>query len=299
MNHHDIVVLGDVNMDCCVTENLQFAFSSLTQNGCIAWHPINERPGGTGLNFAVEAQRFGYCPLLVGRIGNDYAGHCLREYLSNLNLSKGIYVDSFAPTGRSIIVRDLNDVRLLVDNGRNANRSLTEGDVEVYSEEIINAQILYISGYCIKDPEAPRLRAVRKAVDIAMSGNVIIAFDVVPHKIYSTYTLSELHEIIPRIDILISEVATMRRFLGIGCSSEILCEDICAQTLEIIKNKYSRCILRWGQSGLDCELLWDRTKDITIRRSNDHAGESDKRGFGDRVAIDAFTTIFGLAPIMP
>lgn len=299
MKPYDIVILGDVNLDYCVSGNLDFTFSSLRENGRISWQKIEERPGGTGLNFALYAKKRGFNPLLIGCVANDHAGHILLDYLSRVGLSEGISTHANTCTGKAIIVRDANDIRLLVDNEINANRLLSTADVERHAEAIRGAALIYISGYCIKDRSAPRFSAVQKAVEVAAGGQTAIAFDVVPHRIYEVYTLDELRQAVPRVDILISEVTTVRRFLGMGTPAETVDEAVSKETLEALKPYLERFVLRWGPSGVDDEIIWDGLKGQIFRRSHDHSHAEEKRGFGDQITLEVIENIFNFKPAQP
>src|SRR5437588_10605656 len=127
---YSIVVMGDINLDWYARGPLSFPFSSLAANGVIEWKQIDELPGGSGVNFALFAQQMGYNSLLLGKIGDDPAGRFIYEWLQQRGLESGITVDYSLSTGKAFLARDKNDIRLLVNNTPNANRTLTESDVE-------------------------------------------------------------------------------------------------------------------------------------------------------------------------
>ncbi|ASC73513.1 Hypothetical protein XM38_044800 [Halomicronema hongdechloris C2206] len=297
---HDVIVLGDINLDCCVLGNLELDFSSLVENGRIVWEKIEDRPGGTGLNFAILAKKRGYDPLLIGRVGNDFPGGLLLDFISNLGLNKGVFVDKNNPTGRAVVVRDAKDIRLLIDNNTkeklNANQFLSLDNIKSYSEEIKNSRFLYISGFCIKDKSVPRFESVQQAIDIAVKNGTSIIFDVVPHKIYEEISFKQLRETIPQANIVFSEVATIRRLLSLGTTQENITERIAEETAQALRKFYHRFALRWGRSGVDEEIIWDGIARKMTRRSHDHSSAEEKRGFGDQIALDALGNVFGLGP---
>jgi len=300
MRTPDIVVLGDVNLDWSVRGHLPFRFSELKENGVITWAPIEELPGGSGLNFAWFAKRAGYRPVLLAKTGADSAGHFLRVWLQEAGIVFPVSEDPAFETGRAFLVRDGNDIRLLVNNLDNANHKLRTSDIEPHCADIGSCRVLYISGYCIMDETVPRFRATSRAMEIASaqraSGGPIVVFDVVPHRIYERYTFDLFKLLTKHVQIVISEVATMRRFLGLGSKSEIIDRAVAEETLGHLKAHYRQCILRWGPSGCDEQLLWDATTERLKWEETGHKAANDKRAFGDALAIRALQTFFEVLP---
>lgn len=295
--NYDMVVMGDINLDWRGRKTLSFPFSELVVNGIIEWTPIDELPGGSGLNFARFAHEEGYKPLLLGKVGNDPAGEFIREWLQQCGLESGILTATSLGTGKAFIVRDKNGIRFLVNNEPNANQALSVSDVEQYADVIVSCHILYISGYCTMYPEAPRKLATEKAIELARTGpKTCIVFDVVPHQFYRIYTFSQFRDLTSEVDILISEVATMRRFLGMGYKDETLARYEAEETAEKLAEFYNHFILRFGPSGCDEQVVWNAQSQKLIWEETGHNQTSDKRGYGDRLAIRAIREVFKLAP---
>ncbi len=231
MTHrHDLVVMGDVNLDTVVTQFLPYEFGTITSNR-LTFAPIEETFGGSGLIFCVQAQNLGFSTFLLSKKGNDFTGNQIQGELirhSRITFPPGLVCDS--PTGHAIIVRDHAQVRLLVNNDNNANFQLTSADVTRFGQEITACKVLHISGYCINRKDVPRFQATLQAMGIARSVSQgekpIIALDVVPHRIYEQFSFVEFYEITKNVDVLVSEVATMRRFLGLGECSETIDAEI-------------------------------------------------------------------------
>lgn len=293
----DIVILGDMNLDWVVSGHLPFRLSSLQENGVIAWSAIEELPGGSGLNFARFSCSAQWKPLLIGCLGQDTAGDFLRRWLASQGIDAALQESSIHNTGRAFIARDAADIRLLVNNTPNANADLNEALVVCESKHIQEAAVLYISGYCIQERGAPRFLATLRAMELAKSADApVVVLDVVPHRIYETYSFDEFLELTHSVDILISEVATMRRFLNVGSRSEEIDEKIARETMELLSRYYDGCILRYGPSGCDMEFLWHREALTTVSHATSHCETADKRGFGDRLAIAALSGYFGVLP---
>jgi sugar/nucleoside kinase (ribokinase family) len=291
---YDIVVMGDINLDWACPGNLSFTFTSLISNGIIEWRQIAEVPGGSGLNFASFARQAGFHPLLLGKLGRDPAGEFLQRWLDDNCLNEGI---SFCPasTGKAFIVRDQQDIRFLVNNTPNANSWLSEQDVEQHTQAIQNAKFLYISGYCIMDLEALRLKATQRAIQLAhQSQSTLIIFDVVPHHIYNILSFEHFRSLTGKIHILVSEVATIRRFLGLGDRSERITSLLVDETIEQLKPYYPAFILRYGPSGCDQQAIWNG-KDLIFEDTH-HSQASDKRGYGDQLTIRSLMDVYGIRP---
>lgn len=293
-----VVVLGDINLDWAVKENLAFSFAELSENGRIVWQEVDEVPGGSGLSFAKFAQRAGFHTMLIGRVGSDSAGRFLQEWLDNEGIAATLSVDTVRGTGRAFMVRDQSDVRLLVNDRENANHGLTIEDIERASAALLNCQILYVSGYCIMHSNAPRtaatLRAISLARERAMRSASTIVFDVVPHRIYEFYSLEQLQTLTEGVDIVISEVATMRRLLRVGTREEIVDRRMAQETLALLKGYYSGIVLRFGPSGCDEQLLWDSRRGEVRWEKTGHAQAPEKRGFGDMLAVRCLQEFFGV-----
>jgi sugar/nucleoside kinase (ribokinase family) len=294
MTRYDIVVLGDVNMDYVVAHNLSFPLSSLVHNGLICWEEIDELPGGSGLNFCSFAADAGYKCLMFGRVGKDAAGATITKWLEARNIAMPRHWVSSDSTGKAIILRDSTDVRLLINNRNNANHTLDERDMDESAMTLATCQVLYVSGYCISETQAVRHGAALKAMALAKAGPKApaIVFDVVPHRIYEKFTFDEFRARTEHVDILVSEVATVRRFLGLGSTTETIDLAMAQDTAERIGNFYPRAVLRYGPSGCDWEVLLDQSTGNLVCQETGHDHAVDKRGFGDRLALSALRDFF-------
>jgi sugar/nucleoside kinase (ribokinase family) len=284
-------------MDWVGRKSLSFSFADLVTNGVIEWAAIDELPGGSGLNFAHFAYEEGYVPLLLGKIGADSAGAFIKNWLKEYSLDDGIFETAECGTGKAFIIRDKSDIRFLVNNQPNANTELSPADINQFSTEIITTPILYISGYCAMYPDVPRKAALDRAVEIAQQDSQKwLVFDVVPHQIYNIYNFAKFLDLTRHVNILISEVATMRRFLGLGDRSEKITAQEVNQTAHKLTDYYPNFILRYGPSGCDYEYIWNGQTRQGIYNDTDHKLAADKRGFGDRLTIKALKDYFNLKP---
>lgn len=293
-----IVALGDVNMDYVVARNLSLPFSDLVENGLIYWEDIDEIPGGSGLNFCAFAADAGYRSLLLGKVGNDLAGPAITAWLEARGIAVPRRWTAAAPTGKALILRDGADIRLVVNNRHNANHALSADDVDENLAAIASCLVTYVSGYCVSDPAAARYKAALHAMTHARSGPTppTIVFDVVPHRIYEQFSFEQFRDCTQHVDILITEVATVRRFLGIGSIAETIDETMARDTAERIAKYYPKVMLRYGPSACDQQILADATTGRLVHQATGHAQAADKRGFGDRLALTALAHFFHVLP---
>jgi len=291
-----IVVLGDVNLDYVVRENLPFRFVDLVENGILRLQEIDERPGGSALNLCYYAKDK-FRTFLLGKVGKDSAGEFISGWLKAQMIEHQRNWVALKPTGKAIICRDASDVRLLVNNVDNANHTLSIDDIEANKEIIKNTDVLYISGYCFNVQTAPRFIAAQKAIEVAKSEiskkHPFIVFDVVPHRIYENLTFSRFLELTKGVDLIISEVPTIRRFLSLGTKDETIDKKKALETLELAKKYFSNIILRFGPSGCDQQLGFsNETSEFFFNEDTGHNNASDKRGFGDKLTISTLDKHF-------
>jgi len=298
MTRYDIVSLGDVNMDYVVARNLEFPLSSLVQNGLICWEDINETPGGSGLNFCAFAAEAGYRCLLLGKVGKDSAGPAITKWLKARRIAMPRRWTTSDPTGKALIMRDSMDIRLVINNKHNANHALDVDDVARHKSALTSCRVLYVSGYCISELRMARYQAALQAMAWAKAGRhpPSVVFDTVPHRIYERLTFEQFRNCTQHVDILISEVATMRRFLGLGSKTEIIDLAIAQDTAERVRQYYPRVVLRYGPSGCDEEILIGSDVGGCVHRATGHAHAADKRGYGDRLALIALRDVFRVLP---
>lgn len=295
---YDIVALGDVNLDFVVHNNLPFSFRSLVSNGVIHWDEIKEIPGGSGLNFCSFASEAGYQSLIISKVGDDYAGQIITEWLKQKKIAFPDQWHTAAATGKAWIMRDKADIRLLVNNNRNANHCLDINDIEENKDAINSCKVLYVSGYAISEPDTPRYKSALYAMEYAKSAPMqpVIVFDVVPHRIYEKFSFGQFLKHIKNVDIVISEVATIRRFLDLGTKTERIDEKMALETAQQFCNYYNRFMLRYGPSGCDRQILFDKLNNGFHDDETGHNLASDKRGLGDKLALIALRDFFRVLP---
>lgn len=122
------------------------------------------------------------------------------------------------------------------------------------------------------------------------SNHAKLVFDVVPYRIYETYTLEEFLELTMSVDILISEVATIRRFLGLGDRNEKIDNTTVEETAKTLteRSKFRNVVLRYGHSGCDKQYVLKNGSLSEAPHPDDHNAQTaaGMTGFGDKMTLE-------------
>jgi len=135
----EIVVVGSLNLDTTArVGRLPGPGETVLGTG----HATDT--GGKGANQAVAAARLGRQVGMVGRVGDDDAGHHIRQVLTAEGIdAHGVSVDDAAPTGMAFITVDsVGENMIVVSPG--ANAALTILDLERSGDLIANAGVLLL-----------------------------------------------------------------------------------------------------------------------------------------------------------
>ena len=154
MNDQNFVAVGDVMVDV-----------SASGSGHAA--SIEIGAGGSAVNAALWAAACGADATVVGRVGDDLAGHAVRAALEERDVRAELSVDSEASTGTFLVV----DGEIRADRGANARFQPEHLPGE------LRADVILVSGYLPSE-------TVAAAVDQAVGTWVALApglLDPLPH----------------------------------------------------------------------------------------------------------------------
>ena len=129
-----IVVVGGLNVDTLIRVG---CFSKEGEIFAAKSHDV--MPGGKGLNQAIGVAKLGAEAYLIGRRGVDFEGNVLINSLLEHNVDvSGVKSDSQFATGRAYIhIQETGESSIAFYEG--ANKNLSPGDVEEFSEVFENA----------------------------------------------------------------------------------------------------------------------------------------------------------------
>lgn len=132
----DVVVVGSINQDVSVSVPDFPTAGETVLGGALAI-----RPGGKGANQAVAAAKLGARVTMVGRVGDDAAGHAMLDNLTanGVDVSKVEY-ELHAATGTALIaVAEDGENSIVVAPG--ANAELTPGGLPGLSGKVLLLQL--------------------------------------------------------------------------------------------------------------------------------------------------------------
>ena len=160
LRNKKIVVIGAINQDTLLYVKRP------PQNGETA--TIRKRvilPGGKGLNQALGTTRLGAETYLIGKIGKDYAGSMIYDFLKTNNVNtEGVIMEPNLSTGQAYIeVSEDGDSSIVLYDG--ANACLTPHDIHSYES------LLEDASFCLLQTELP-METVEYAAALAREHNV-------------------------------------------------------------------------------------------------------------------------------
>jgi sugar/nucleoside kinase (ribokinase family) len=253
-----LAVIGDINVELSFDIS-ERTFQEITHD-ILLYRPITLRIGGTASNFANASLNYFDAVHVIGKVGDDLLGHHAITHLRALGISVHCGIEPQAPTGLGIQIRDAypvtpQGVRLLTIRANSANRELTVDDIMTHADIVATSNLLMLDGYCFLD--SPRREASLTAVSIAQAHKVPIALDLVPHNAYVLYDLGALKTLLAPVDILITELATIRHFLGLNVSASILDKTSALDTVPVLQSELGNKIvlLRFGVGNLDQSMI--------------------------------------------
>jgi len=184
------------------------------------WHVA-----GAGANIAIAASSIGFSPVfLISKIGlqldgqPDIAARFILDKLNKYNIKVLYAGDQSIITGTNMIIYRGENKRLIIADNR-FEVSLNSTDI---SPEIIAAatqsDILFVSGYSLMSKSSAQATLLLMREVSRRGGS--IALDVVPHKIHKHLSLEEFREYTELVDILITELNTIRHLYPSVAASE-------------------------------------------------------------------------------
>ncbi len=157
-----IVVVGSIHMDI----NLNVKESPQAGKSIEAVH-CAFNPGGKGANQAVGVAKLGKDVFLIGKVGNDYEGTVILDFLNKNDVNiHGISRDKHVDTGKAFI-HILEDGESTITFYPAANNQLTPEDIDRNICSFKNAR------FCLLQTEIP-LKTFEHVAEVAKANNVQI-----------------------------------------------------------------------------------------------------------------------------
>jgi septum formation protein len=206
-----VVSVGDINYDLAFNKFPAGFFSGLHSPGEHVRGELYRGIGGTAAIFALRAREAGFkqCSVL-GVIGGDALGRSIEEDLHQRRIRTLLPVDFERRTSIALVFRDeaKNDTTLTLTD---AHQALSEDDVNKARSAIEGAHVLFVSGYCLTDPN--RQKAALKAMEWAKEANRLVVLDVTVDmdKAFDFTTFINMTQ--DKVDVLVAEIPTILAWL--------------------------------------------------------------------------------------
>lgn len=295
-----LVVLGDVMIEARA-DLPGVRFTDLAADR-LAYAPARAVVAGTAMNMARCATGYFRRVALLAKIGDDAFTPVIRRELRRMGVRDLLCVEPGAANGVSVMLRDGTGrpdavgvegggpvgrdalgpgVRLLVVDDQGPGRRLTEDDVRRAAPAIRRADVLFADGYSLLAPASRG--ALRAALDVARRGGTLVAFDLVPHDIDRRLPAAEAAPVLGSVDVVITEVPTLARLLGLPVPSTP------AEVREMLPALDRRVggrplwLLRHGPTSLEDVVAYRRGQ-VLVEYASGYGPGVRRTGFGDRLA---------------
>lgn len=283
-NRPKAVVLGDVVVDV-VTDLSQITLKKSSDLNDRFENNVVQLVGGSARNVSIAAIRAGFSVSLISKIGSktkkhnkpDANGQFIIDSLKKEKINPLFSIGNHLKTGKVIIVYLPNDKRIMVSD-RGASVGLSRNDLSAKAISAVkNADLLYVDGY--NSLKNPMKSTAKFLMELASKHRTLVAFDVVPHKIYKLMSFKQLRAYTKYVDVICFELNTARRFLEMRPVNKPPQISSIIQSLKPFTDIYKVVFTR---SGNNCLAINDQglMKKIKTNYGNDIGIE--KRGYFDK-----------------
>jgi sugar/nucleoside kinase (ribokinase family) len=274
-----ILVLGDLILDSVAKLSFAPDGRALTGEDINVWMPdLTDCCGGSAFNFAAAAAKQGLDPVLVGCVGDDWAGEYLLQGIQRHGIEHVVNKTASRSTGRVLIAYFRDGSRVMLASRPSANDCLSDVSFDVVSKES-SVDAVWVSGLCIRDRATPRYQTTLDLISAARAAGAKIIIDIVPHDFHRYFgTYKELVRVLGPIDGLASAVSSARSLFGLPSTSEPSDETL-RETAKSCLEEVSFTILSYRSSNDYVQLAQNRGAWWDISR--DELNGSAFRGYGD------------------
>ncbi|MHB1064987.1 MAG: ribokinase [Georgenia sp.] len=211
----DLVVVGSLNQDIRLTVN-RIPRSGETVSAVGAMRS----PGGKGANQAVAAARLGLAVAMVGAVGQDPAGHQLRERLAAEGVDvRGVAVlaelgGNLVGTGTATILWEQPESTIVIEAG--ANAAVDEAFVRAHAATFRDARAVLcqcetpLGALAAVTREARGLKVLNPAPAVAVPSEIRDRFDLLVPNRFELAVLAHAAEAPERIEDVIAMVHVLR-----------------------------------------------------------------------------------------
>lgn len=219
-----VVSVGDINYDFAYSDLSAGLFTSLGPPGTKVRGQVYRAAGGTAVTFARGARKAGFKNCwVVGVVGGDSLGQEIEHELHRESIKSVLPRELSQKTSIAIVLRDKaeHDTSLTLTDARQA---LPQRVAEMAHPAIQESDVLYLSGYCLTDPDR-RVNA-SNMLEVAKHANKLVVLDVVVN-MHEEISYSELLVLLCNkatgklnVDVLVSETREVFSWLGLSNTPE-------------------------------------------------------------------------------
>ncbi|RFU42005.1 hypothetical protein DZF91_08830 [Actinomadura logoneensis] len=280
-----VVVLGDVRIEVRATlPDVRFTEVSADR---LAYAPARAVVGGTAVNMARWAVRYFRRVSVLGRIGDDGFTPVVRRELRRIGARDLLRAEPGAANGVTVMLRDRDrapdggpGARLLVAQSDAPDRRISPADIRDAARAIRRADALCCDGYA--SLAATSRTALRTAMETARAAGTPVLFDLVPHDVDERLPLADALAPLPLADVLVSEVSTLARLLGLPVPATAADVRAMVPALDALVPGRPLWLLRFGPSSLE-SVLAHRRGELTVDYPSGYRKGEERAGFGDRL----------------
>jgi sugar/nucleoside kinase (ribokinase family) len=240
-----VILIGDINIDLSLK-----GISNISEIKLGAELGINEYTfdiGGSGFNFIKALNSFGVETDFFGKIGNDFFGHNIREYLNKYKITSSLIIEDEIKTGITTMVPIKNNRFFFTYSG--GNEYLNIGDLDF--RKIARFDHVHLSSfYLLKSLQPDYITLLKK---IKANKNVTVSFDIGFDPLRN-WQSEKIFEILEYVDIFLPNETEA---LNITKSKNI------EKTLDILTGYCKIVIIKLGPKGLMAKNRSDTGDEIT------------------------------------
>lgn len=281
-----IAIVGGILLDLVTYLDQTQSTDFQSTEDTLIHNRIHWYAGGTGTNLALAAVDSGFKLVnLVCKVGLDPNTGELdtpAEFVLEQLKAHGVNViyasQSGIATGTALLIYLGSETRKIIVYNE-AEATFKRDDVTEEMETVVSkSDVLFVSGYSLMDPL--QAAATVHLLDIASRSHTLTVLDVVPHRIYKYLSPEQFQDVTRCVNVLISEVATIRRLFP-----QIQNEKDESIIADHVLERYNCAILKPTNNR---QVIFSRSGLIeSIHANFEKTRPSERRGFSDRLSISA------------
>ncbi|MCI0393336.1 MAG: Maf family nucleotide pyrophosphatase [Chloroflexi bacterium] len=274
------VSVGDINYDLVYSKFPVGFFANLRPPGEHVQGQLYRGTGGTAAIFATRAREVGFkqCSVL-GVIGGDALGKFIEQELHQKGIRTLLPADYNRLTGVTLVLRDQGEKDTLITL-TDSHQALSEDDVNMARAEIEKAHVVFISGYCLSDPD--RRNAALRVMELSQRAGGLVVLDVHVDMDKALDFQSFTAMAHNRVDVMVAEIATVFGWLNVEGRPEDDWAFVKEKIAPALQQQFSTVFLRTSSYSHEiiaspAGISGPHLLDYSQRRPEERLGYGDER----------------------